>query len=179
MKNCVNKATVLTENKTNEDFGTAAGIVSTSNQRAPGTVVTLTGCKNEGQVEGQYVAGMIGSIFRSNYKTDADADSAAATTKMIFDQCENTGKLICNVYERYYKTVNKTYCNGYVAGIVAYAYNERYSVEITNCTVSGRSSDASGIDRRQANDLYRDLLCFPHQLGERHLRCAYGRRKRL
>ena len=137
VKNCVNKATVLTENKTNEDFGTAAGIVSTSNQRAPGTVVTLTGCKNEGQVEGQYVAGMIGSIFRSNSQTEADADSAAATTKMIFDQCENTGKLICNVYERYYKTVNKTYCNGYVAGIVAYAYNERYSVEITNCTVSG------------------------------------------
>lgn len=90
VKNCTNTATITSRvSGLNDDnnglFGTAAGIVSTSNQRKDGSLITIYNCKNTGVITGYSVGGIIADSFCNGYTVPG------GTIEILY--CVNEGDL--------------------------------------------------------------------------------------
>ena len=153
IKECHNKADIISNNRSAATFSTAAGIVSTSNQTASGVKINIEKCTNTGNISGMWVGGIMADAWRSSDKdsTATFADVAGKEQNIIsITDCSNSGDLlgVCPVITGDPSSV--------VVGGIFGAFNgyrninygskenpnynpgERFGLEITGCTNTGK-----------------------------------------
>ena len=84
LRNCVNEATVISENHSKSAYSTAGGIVSIVIQTANSFRLEMDGCRNEGSVTGLLSGGMI-----SYLSTDGS---------LYLHGCSNTGTITAQIF---------------------------------------------------------------------------------
>ncbi len=112
IQNCINYAAVESAAAANTSYATAGGILSITNQRGEDTTITISGCKNYGNIRGQWVGGIMADSWASNISNaknsnwdltvvEGAGDSKSTTNfaynnagKIIIDTCENHGDLV-------------------------------------------------------------------------------------
>lgn len=112
IKDCVNYAVVESAAAANSSYATAGGILSITNQRGEDTTITISNCKNYGNIRGQWVGGIMADSWASNIsnsKTNnwnlkdlVNLEGAKVTNnfmyanagEIIIDECENHGDLV-------------------------------------------------------------------------------------
>ena len=112
IKNCVNYAVVESAAAANTSYATAGGILSITNQRGEDTTITISNCKNYGNIRGQWVGGIMADSWASNI-SNATSDNWSAQDldnveksksstnfmydnagKIVIDTCSNYGNLV-------------------------------------------------------------------------------------
>ena len=112
IQNCINYAVVESAAAANTSYATAGGILSITNQRGEDTTITISGCKNYGNIRGQWVGGIMADSWASNISyaknnnwdltvVKGAGDSKSTTNfaynnagEIIIDTCENHGDLV-------------------------------------------------------------------------------------
>lgn len=84
LRNCVNKATVISENYSKSAYATAGGIVSIVIQTANSFRLEMDGCKNEGSVTGLLSGGMISYLSTNG--------------SLYLHGCSNTGTITAQIF---------------------------------------------------------------------------------
>ena len=84
LRNCVNEATVISENYSKSAYSTAGGIVSIVIQTANSFRLEMDGCRNEGSVTGLLSGGMIS--YLSTYGS------------LYLHGCSNTGTITAQIF---------------------------------------------------------------------------------
>lgn len=84
LRNCVNKATVISENYSKSAYSTAGGIVSIVIQTANSFRLEMDGCTNEGSVTGLLSGGMISYLSTNG--------------SLYLHGCSNTGTITAQIF---------------------------------------------------------------------------------
>lgn len=109
LRNCVNKATVISENYSKSAYSTAGGIVSIVIQTANSFRLEMDGCKNKGSVTGLLSGGMISYVSTNG--------------SLYLHGCSNTGTITAQCFDGMTKVnLEKTDSDAIptAAGMIAY-----------------------------------------------------------